>query len=195
MQWKCTTRRHNRSFGVTWKRNSIHFCSFSGLEFHSISYRHVTELWYILWTFEGLSYPREVIGNVWKFLTSPIEKWRKINCGFKKSISANHCNKSRFSFELQNSFVVVVQTIKNCDEWNPISGFDVGIYFRINGYIQTEAFAWKHVKDKSINKWIFTLSVAYAAVFSRKLKIERFTRDTSSPANLKLKWNLIRAQL
>lgn len=30
-------------------------------------------------------------------------KWWKINCGFKKSISANHCNKSRFSFELQNS--------------------------------------------------------------------------------------------
>lgn len=24
-------------------------------------------------------------------------KWRGINCGFKKSISANHCNKSRFS--------------------------------------------------------------------------------------------------
>lgn len=26
-------------------------------------------------------------------------KWRKINCGFKKSISTNHCHKSRFSFQ------------------------------------------------------------------------------------------------
>lgn len=30
-------------------------------------------------------------------------KWRKINCGFKKSISTNHSHKSRFSFSNQKA--------------------------------------------------------------------------------------------
>jgi hypothetical protein len=60
-------------------------------------------------------------------------KWWRINCGFKKSISANHCNKSRFSFELQKFFELAIKnTATNVDDEIQFR-VDVEIYFRING--------------------------------------------------------------
>lgn len=65
---------------------------------------------------------------------------------FKKSISANHCNKSRFSFELQNSFVVdVVQAIKTATSeiqfWGLMSEF-------ISALMDTFKLELLHVKHK-----------------------------------------------
>ena len=39
---------------------------------------------------------------------------------FKKSISANHCNKSRFSFELQNSFHCAIKSNDDDDDSDEI---------------------------------------------------------------------------
>lgn len=99
------------------KRNSWSFkSSFELSSFNFLSLCR-SESWCMV-NSRGLSYPREVIGNVWKFLTVVVQlpsysrraliervekrKWWKINCGFKKSISANHCNKSRFSLSCKS---------------------------------------------------------------------------------------------
>lgn len=71
------SRRQHGSESFDWRENLPRSrCSSS---FNRLSTCHR-----ILWTFGGLSCPREVIGNVWKFLTSP--KWRKINCGLKNPL-------------------------------------------------------------------------------------------------------------
>lgn len=180
MQWECTRRQH-RSFGLT--RNSIRFSS---------SIRSLIDMSPNRDTF---CEPSGIIISTWSYwkcmeilnpsnriVTASEWKWRKINCGFKKSISANHCNKSRFSFELQNSFVVVVvQAIKTAT--NEIQFRGLMSEF-ISALMDTFKLELLHGSMWSINKWIFTLSGAYAAifraVFSRKLKTKRF--DTQSPS-------------
>lgn len=119
--------------------------SFESLEFWMSYRRNFSKAWCSIVNSWDYHINWGVIGNVWKFLTSPIvvevefpqlklsekRKWRKINCGFKKSISANHCNKSRFSL----SCTTLSLCAGKMRQTSTTKTNFIEIYFRINGCI------------------------------------------------------------
>lgn len=102
-------------------------CCWSWRKFALQAWKKFDSFSLLIDTSPALCEPRRIIMSTWSYWNrmemffSAVQsresrKWWRINCGFKKSISVNRRHKSRFSFELQNSFQCANKKATNVDD-------------------------------------------------------------------------------